>query len=189
MESSAIELRLPAWAQARMDAAPVLAGDAERVRFVVELAGENVRRGTGGPFGAAVFQSGTGALVSVGVNLVTSLKQSMLHAEVMAIMVAQQRVGTWSLGAPGMPRHELVTSCEPCAMCLGAVFWSGARRLVCGAARDDAEAVGFDEGPVYDASYEYLQSRGIEVVRGVERAVAAGVLTKYASGDGVIYNG
>jgi hypothetical protein len=49
--------------------------------------------------------------------------------------------------------------------------------------------VGFDEGPVYDASYEYLQSRGIEVVRGVERAVAAGVLTKYASGDGVIYNG
>jgi tRNA(Arg) A34 adenosine deaminase TadA len=189
MDPSAIELRLPAWAQARMDAAPVLASDAERMRFVVELAGENVRHRTGGPFGAAVFEIGTGALVSVGVNLVTSLRQSMLHAEVMAIMVAQQRAGMWTLGAPGMPRHELVTSCEPCAMCLGAVFWSGARRLVCGAAREDAEAVGFDEGPVYEASYEYLESRGIEVVRRVERAVAAAVLTKYAADDGVIYNG
>jgi tRNA(Arg) A34 adenosine deaminase TadA len=172
-----------------MDPAPVLESDAARMRFVVELAAENVRRRTGGPFGAAVFESETGALVAVGVNLVTSLQQSMLHAEVMAIMVAQQRVGGYTLAAPGMPRRELVTSCEPCAMCLGAVFWSGARRLVCGAAREDAEAVGFDEGPVYDASYEYLESRGIEVVRRVERAVAAEVLTKYAADDGVIYNG
>jgi tRNA(Arg) A34 adenosine deaminase TadA len=183
-----IEIRLPDWAAAHLATERVIAGDAERMRFVVELAGENVRRGTGGPFGAAVFESETGALVAVGVNLVTSLQQSMLHAEVMAIMVAQQRVGGYTLAAPGL-RHELVTSCEPCAMCLGAVFWSGARRLVCGAAREDAEAVGFDEGPVYDASYEYLERRGIEVVRRVDRAAAAEVLRKYAADDGVIYNG
>jgi tRNA(Arg) A34 adenosine deaminase TadA len=189
MQPPPIELRLPPWAAAHMESGRVLASDAERMRLVVGLAAENVRQGTGGPFGAAVFEAGTGALVAIGVNLVTSLQQSMLHAEVMAIMLAQQRVGSWTLAAPGMPRHELVTSCEPCAMCLGAVFWSGARRLVCGAAREDAEAVGFDEGPVYDASYEYLASRGIEVVRRVERAAAREVLTKYAAADGVIYNG
>jgi tRNA(Arg) A34 adenosine deaminase TadA len=187
MELPAIEVRLPAWAAEHMRATGVPKTDAERIRFVVELAAENVRRESGGPFGAAVFESGTGALVAVGVNLVTSLKQSMLHAEVMAIMVAQQRVGTWTLNAPGL-RHELFTSCEPCAMCLGAVFWSGVRRLVCGAAREDAEAAGFDEGPVYDASYDYLERRGIEVVRRVERAAARKVLMKYAAGDGVIYD-
>jgi tRNA(Arg) A34 adenosine deaminase TadA len=187
MGASAIELRLPAWAVEHMRGARA-ATDAERMRYVVELASENVRRRTGGPFGAAVFESGTGDLVSVGVNLVTSLRQSMLHAEVVAIMMAQQRVGTWTLGASGQPRHELVTSCEPCAMCLGAVLWSGVHRLVCGAAREDAEAAGFDEGPVYAASYEYLESRGIEVVRRVERALAREVFAKYAADDGVIYN-
>jgi tRNA(Arg) A34 adenosine deaminase TadA len=187
MKLPAIEVCLPPWAAEHMDTTAVPKTDAERMRFVVDLAAENVRRGSGGPFGAAVFESGTGALVAVGVNLVTSLKQSMLHAEVMAIMVAQQRVGTWTLHVPEL-RHELYTSCEPCAMCLGAVFWSGVRRLVCGAARQDAEAAGFDEGPVYDASYAYLERCGIEVVRQVERSAARAVLTKYAADDGAVYN-
>ena len=76
-----------------------------------------------------------------------------------------------------MAAHELVSSCEPCAMCLGATLWSGVRRLVTGATKADAEAIGYDEGPVFPESYAHLERRGIEVVRrnssrGGERAVA-----------------
>jgi tRNA(Arg) A34 adenosine deaminase TadA len=64
-------------------------------------------------------------------------------------------------------------------MCLGAAMWSGVRRLVCGATRQDAEALGFDEGPVSEASYQHLQRRGVEVVRGVLRDEAQAVLQRY----------
>jgi tRNA(Arg) A34 adenosine deaminase TadA len=69
------------------------------------------------------------------------------------------------------------------------VLWSGARRLVCGASRDDAERIGFDEGPVFDESYAYLEARGIEVVRGIERESASAVLDLYIERNGTIYNG
>lgn len=189
MQLPVIELCLPGWTAVHVEDARPLESDAERMQFVVALARENTQRGTGGPFAAAVFESGTGALVSLGVNLVPSLGLSVLHAEIVAIMLAQRRAGSYTLSGPGMPRHELVTSCEPCAMCLGAVLWSGVRRLVCGAAREDAEEIGFDEGPVFAESYDYLAGRGIEVVRRVERAAARDVLTTYAADAGVIYNG
>nr|MBA3258060.1 nucleoside deaminase [Gemmatimonadales bacterium] len=79
--------------------------------------------------------------------------------------------------------------CEPCAMCLGATLWSGVRRLVCGATREDAAALGFDEGPVFPESYAYLESRGIEVIRSVLREDAAAVLDLYQRSGGPIYNG
>jgi len=116
---------------------------------------QNVLRRTGGPFGAAVFESGSGALVAAGVNSVTRLQNSMLHAEILAIMLAESRVGSYTLLGPGLPHHELVTTCDPCAMCLGAVLWSGVRRLVTGADRADASALDFDEGPVFPESYAY----------------------------------
>jgi tRNA(Arg) A34 adenosine deaminase TadA len=159
------------------------------MRFAITLAAENVRRGTGGPFGAAVFERESGRLVAAGVNLVPLLGQSVLHAEVVAIMLAQRKVGTFTLSAPDMVEHELVTSCEPCAMCLGAVLWSGVHSLVCGATREDAEAIGFDEGPVNESSYAYLEQRGIEIMRRVERDAARDVLLRYAAADGAIYNG
>jgi tRNA(Arg) A34 adenosine deaminase TadA len=189
MQLPTVELRLPDWTAAHVEQAGRLESDAARMRFVIALAGENVRRATGGPFAAAIFESGTGALLSVGVNLVPSLRLSIMHAEIVAILLAQRRAGSYTLGGRSMPPHELVTSCEPCAMCLGAVLWSGVARLVCGAAKADAEAIGFDEGPVFDASWDYLAGRGIEVVREVERAAAREVLTAYAAGGGVIYNG
>jgi tRNA(Arg) A34 adenosine deaminase TadA len=161
----------------------------DRMRLAIGLSRENVVRGTGGPFGAAVFQSRTGELVAVGVNSVTRLNNSVLHGETLALMLAQQRLGSFTLGGSGLPAHELVTSCEPCAMCLGAAFWSGIRRLVCGASRDDATALDFDEGPVFPASYAYLEERGIEVVRDVLRAEAAAVLELYRDAGGPIYNG
>jgi tRNA(Arg) A34 adenosine deaminase TadA len=188
MPSPPIEISLPAWTEAYRRTAP-LDGDVARMDFVISLARENVKQRTGGPFAAAIFEVPTGALVGIGVNLVSSVGLSVLHAEVVATMMAQQRVASYTLNAPDMPRHELFTSCEPCAMCLGAVLWSGVRRLVCGATKADAEAIGFDEGPVYDTSYQYLTERGIKVARGVQRAAARDVLTDYAAGAGVIYNG
>lgn len=158
------------------------------MRLAVGLARENVLRERGGPFGAVVFDGERGRPLAAGVNSVTRLGSSVLHAEIMAIMLAQQRAGSFTLAAPGLPRHELVTSCEPCAMCLGAALWSGVRRLVCGAAREDASALGFDEGPVFPESYEYLRARGIEVIREVGRAEAAAVLELYREQGGAIYN-
>ena len=184
----AVRVQLPGWVEdvASLDA--TYAGDDARMRMVVDLARENVVRNEGGPFAAAVFESGTGRVVSLGINMVVPLQSSLLHAEVVAILMAQSRLGSYTLAAPGLPTHELVTSCEPCAMCLGATLWSGVRRLVCGATRDDAQSIAFDEGPVFPESYRYLEQRGIEIVRGVARDDARAVLELYARGDGPIYN-
>jgi tRNA(Arg) A34 adenosine deaminase TadA len=83
----------------------------------------------------------------------------------------------------------LVSSTEPCAMCLGAVTWSGVRRLVCGASDADARAIGFDEGIKASDWPERLRQRGITVRQGVCRAQAVDVLNAYQAGGGLIYNG
>jgi len=184
-----VAYRLPEWVR---DVAPppgtLVPSDEERMRLTIRLAEENVRRRTGGPFGAAVFRRSDGALVAVGVNRVETERCSLLHGEVMAIALAERALGAFTLDEPPIPPHELVTSCEPCAMCLGAAFWSGVRRIVCGAQREDAMALGFDEGPVSEDSYAYLAARGIEVVRGVLREEAAAVLRLYRDLGGGIYN-
>jgi tRNA(Arg) A34 adenosine deaminase TadA len=118
----------------------------DRMRFAIELSRSNIHHGTGGPFGAAIFERETGRLLAPGINLVTSLDCSVFHAEMVAIMVAQQRVGDFDLGGPERPPYELVANTQPCAMCLGTTPWSGVRRLVCGASADDSEEIGFDEG-------------------------------------------
>ncbi len=183
-----LTITLPGWLNERLTAPVQIQGDEDRMRFVIDLARENITRGTGGPFAAAVFRSDDGMLAAAGVNSVMRLNNAMLHAEVVALMFAQARAGSYTLRAAGAS-YDLVTSCEPCAMCLGATLWSGVQRLVCGATRDDAERVGFDEGPVFPESYAYLERRGITVVRQVLRAEAAGVLDWYLRSGGVVYNG
>jgi tRNA(Arg) A34 adenosine deaminase TadA len=156
------------------------------MRLVIGLARENVTTRTGGPFGAGVFERSSGRLVAGGVNLVLPMRNSVLHAEVVAIMLAEARNQSFSLGRPG-PEHELVTSCEPCAMCLGAIHWSGVTRLVTGATREDVESIGFSEGPVFPQSYRYLEERGLAVGREVLREEARAVLRLYAEMNGAIY--
>jgi tRNA(Arg) A34 adenosine deaminase TadA len=180
-----IEILLPAWATRATDRAGSYQTERERMAVAIELARSNVTEGTGGPFGAAVFTE-AGMLAGVGMNLVLARKNSVLHAEVVALMMAEQAAGTFDLGA-SPAGYQLVTSCEPCAMCLGAVHWSGIRRLVIGARRQDVERIGFDEGPIFAASYQYLESRGLQVTRDVCRAEAIEVLEKYARENGVIY--
>lgn len=183
-----IQVANPPWVAEFADWGRRYASDEERMRLALALARENVLRDGAGPFGAAIFESDTGMLVAVGVNRVVPLNNSALHGEMVAFMLAQARLGSYTLAAPGMPRHEVVTSCEPCAMCLGATLWSGVRRLVWGASREDATRLSFDEGPVFPESYEYLEARGIEIVRDVCREEARAVLELYRSRSGEIYN-
>jgi tRNA(Arg) A34 adenosine deaminase TadA len=177
---------LPDWCGTGIEWERRYAGDSERVELAIELARRNVRERTGGPFGAAAF-GGTGELVAVGVNCVASAGYSILHAEVVALTLAQARIGSFTLRSS--PPVTLAASCDPCAMCLGALLWSGVGRVVCAAAREDAEAIGFDEGPVSDDSFRYLEARGIEIVRGLLRPAGADVLAAYRDGGGPVYNG
>lgn len=155
--------------------------------FVYSLAMENVRQKTGGPFGAAVFDLGNGALVSVGVNIVVHNNFSSGHAEIVALGLAQQALATYNLGSAGS--YTLVSSTEPCAMCMGAVPWGGVSQLVCGARDEDARAIGFDEGYKGPEWVEALESRGIEVIRDVLRQKGKKVLETYREDGGTIYNG
>lgn len=184
-----IRVAYPAWVGAKVDWHASYATDEDRMRLAIALARWNVLEKTGGPFGAAIFERDSGRLVAIGVNLVVPLGNSALHAEMVAFMMAQARVGSYTLAGEGIAEHELATSCEPCAMCLGATLWSGVRRVICGATRDDALRLAFDEGPVFEASYAYLAERGVVITRGVLRAEAAEVFSLYRERAGVIYNG
>jgi len=180
-----VQIEYPDWVGHQIDWGRCYRAAEERMRLVIGLARENVLHKTGGPFGAAVFESQTGRLISVGVNLVVSLQNSILHAEIVALMMAHQRLRSFTLNAD--LQYELVTSCEPCAMCLGAIFASKIKRVLWGASRADAMQIGFDEGPVFPESYEYLEARGIEFVGDICRDEAKAVLELYARHGGVIY--
>jgi len=185
-----VTLQLPEWVGDFCTSWPNGFGAVEdRAAFVVALSQKNVDRETGGPFAAAVFDPGSGRLVAPGVNLVVSASCSAAHAEIVAIIVAQQIMGTFDLGAAGLPALELVSSTEPCAMCLGAVPWSGVRRLVCCARGEDAEVLGMDEGEKPPAWPRALEQRGIAVTRDICRLEAAAVLRGYCERGGLIYNG
>ena len=185
-----VTLKLPAWVKRFLRGQPALLPRVEdRMRLVVELARRNVARGTGGPFAAAVYELKTGRLIAAGVNVVVPATCSLAHAEMMALALAQRALGRRDLGERRHPACELVTSVEPCAMCLGATPWSGVRRLVCGARDGDARAAGFDEGDKPANWVQKLRARGIDVERDVCRADAARVLGDYQAVGGVIYNG
>lgn len=184
-----VAVTLPSWVATSVSYGRECRTDDERMRLVIRLSRENVAHGTGGPFGAAVFERESGRIVAVGVNSVVRLNNATAHAEMLALQLAQRRVVSYTLGADGHPAHELFTSCAPCAMCLGAVLWSGVTRLVCGAEREDAERIRFDEGPVFAESYAYLRARGIEIVTGVLREEARAVLEEYRVRGGEVYNG
>lgn len=154
--------------------------------LVIELARTNVSRQTGGPFAAAIFDTATGEVIAPGVNLVVSSHAAVAHAEMLAIAVAGRVLESFDLGVRAT---ELFTSTEPCAMCLGAIPWSGVRRLVCGARDEDARQIGFDEGDKPTDWIGRLRTRGIDVIQDVSRTEATAVLEEYARAGGTIYNG
>lgn len=183
-----IEVKLPSWTESFLtEEAESFRSVEDRMRLVVELSRQNIEHQTGGPFGAAVFDS-NGLLVAPGMNLVVPSNCSVLHAEIVALALAQKVLGRYDIGDGGTLKYDLVVSTEPCAMCFGAVLWSGVSRLICAARDEDARSIGFDEGPKLSNWDAELKSRGIAVVRDVLREEAAAVLQEYAAGGGPIYN-
>lgn len=158
-----------------------------RMRLVIELSRQNVERKTGGPFAAAIFDLETSRLVAPGVNQVLAANCSLAHAEMLAIALAQQLAGSHELRRDGHAGYELVSSTEPCAMCMGAIPWSGIRALACGARDEDARQAGFDEGDKVSDWRVRLEARGIRVTVDVCREAAAAVIRDYAARGGVIY--
>jgi tRNA(Arg) A34 adenosine deaminase TadA len=184
-----IHLEYPAWVAPAVDWDHIFNSDEEKMRLAIEMSRLNVVHKTGGPFGAAIFERATGKLVSVGMNSVVRSNNCTMHGEMVAFMMAQARVGSFTLKRNGHSEMELFTSCDPCAMCLGATLWSGVTRAVCGADRDDAFRLKFEEGPVFPQSLTYLTDRGIELQKGFLREEANAVLELYRQNQGVIYNG
>ncbi len=165
----------------------VFSSPEDKMRFVIELSERNVRENTGGPFAAAVFEQNTGRLISVGVNLVVSSGFSLAHAEIVAFSLAQKSLLQYRLSNRQGVSYELYSSCQPCAMCLGAIPWSGITALVCAAREEDARAAGFDEGQKPADWEKGLLQRQIQVRLDVLRREAADVLMNYFRQGGKIY--
>lgn len=156
---------------------------------VINFANLNVKHNTGGPFAAGVFERDTGKLVVIGVNRVMPSNCSSAHAEVMAISLAQQLLGTYDLGSKGLPAHQLVVNWLPCAMCFGALMWSGIRSLlIAGAGPELEEITGFDEGPIHPDWRGELTKRGIGLVENVLRDEAIAGYRAFAASERFVYN-
>jgi guanine deaminase len=108
----------------------------------IELALLNVRYGRGGPFAALVVRNGV--VLAEGMNVVTSANDPTAHAEVVAIRLACQALGDFQLSG-----CEIYSSCEPCPMCLGAIYWARPARVYFAATAEDAAAAGFDDSAIY----------------------------------------
>lgn len=180
-----VHLTLPAWIHEAVDATGVYASDAEKMALAIRLSERNVREGSGGPFGAALF-TGTGRLLGIGVNRVVANSCSAAHAEMMAFATAQQRSQRFRLNQDG-EHITLASSSQPCAMCYGASFWAGIDTVLIGARADDVQALaGFDEGPLPADWAGEWQKRGIRVVADLLREEACAVLKRYGE-SGLVY--
>jgi len=188
MLPTTLTLSLPSWVN-DLQRPDRLAHLSDRMALVLGLAARNVERGTGGPFAAGVFEQESGKLVSIGVNRVVPENSSLAHAEVLAIGLAQAALGTYDLGGATLPGFQLVSTSQMCAMCLGAVVWSGVGQVVYSTTSGDVIAtVGFDEGPTPPDYSRQLAHRGISVVPGVMRDEGLTVLRRYVAAGGVVYN-
>lgn len=124
----------------------------------IRLALDKMRQGVGGPFGAVIVQDGQ--VVGRGWNQVTSANDPTAHAEVMAIREACRHLGSFRLEG-----CELYASCEPCPMCLGAIYWARLSRLYFAAARADAAEAGFDDLLIYQEIARPLAERRLPAVQ------------------------
>ena len=112
------------------------------MRCAVHIAGAHMRAGAGGPFGAVIARAG--AIIAEGHNQVTSTNDPTAHAEITAIRHAGRVLGTFDLSG-----YELYASCEPCPMCLAAIYWARLDRVYFANTREDAARIGFDDAWIY----------------------------------------
>ncbi len=124
----------------------------------IELAGANVRGNTGGPFAALVVSAGK--ILSEGTNRVTSTNDPTAHAEIVAIREACRKLGRFEL-----TDCEIYASCEPCPMCLGAIYWARPSRVYFAANSADAAKIGFDDTLIYNQLKLPLEARKIPMLQ------------------------
>ncbi len=192
MGESQIHFQLPHWlSKYEIEIKnKIFINDEDKMNIAIEISKQNILNNTGGPFGCAIFKLSKdkkkSTLLSMGCNLVTDNNNCTLHGEMVAIQLGQKKIKNYTFNKDD--KYELFTSCEPCAMCLGATLWSGVYRLVSGATKFDAEKIGFKEGPVFEESYSYLQENGIKIKKNVLREKAKAVLELYKNNGGEIYN-
>lgn len=129
----------------------------ELMRKAIELSVDNVADG-GGPFGAVIAKDGE--IIATGVNRVTADHDPTAHAEVSAIRAAAGKLGTFDLSG-----CEIYTSCEPCPMCLGAIYWAHLDRMFYGNDKHDAAEAGFDDAFIYKEMELKPESRRLSSVR------------------------
>ena len=128
------------------------------MRQAIALATENVTSGRGGPFGAVVVREGE--VIATGVNLVTASNDPTAHAEVTAIRNACQSLATFQLDG-----CDVYTSCEPCPMCLAAIYWARCRTIYFGNTAEDAANAGFNDSFLYGEMKKSLSERAIPIVQ------------------------
>lgn len=126
------------------------------MRRAIQLSDDNVDNG-GGPFGAIIVKDGE--VIATGVNRVTANHDPTAHAEVSAIRCACQKLGTYDLSG-----CEIYTSCEPCPMCLGAIYWAHIDKIYYGNNKVDAKEIGFDDSFIYDEMLLPREKRSVPMV-------------------------
>lgn len=131
---------------------------ADFMRRAIALALENVRSGRGGPFACVIVRDGK--LLAEGVNLVASTNDPTAHAEVVAIRAACRALGAFQL-----PGCDLYTTCEPCPMCLGAIYWARPARVFYAGTAADAALAGFDDAFIYKELNLQPQARRISMTQ------------------------
>jgi guanine deaminase len=127
------------------------------MRKAIALSIENIQKG-GGPFGAVIVKDGK--VIATGVNRVTAKNDPTAHAEVTAIRKASKKLGTFDLAG-----CEIYTSCEPCPMCLGAVYWAHLDKMYYGNTKTDAKNIGFDDSFIYDEIDLKPENRRVETTQ------------------------
>ncbi len=154
--------------------------DPEFMRHAIRLAEEMMRAGRGGPFGAVIVTDGR--VIAEGYNKVTSDNDPTAHAEVVAIREACAKLGTFSLQG-----CEIFTSCEPCPMCLSAIYWARLDRVWYGNTRGDAALIGFDDDHIYREIPLAIEERAIPMARLLPDEAAAAFREWDAKPDKVMY--
>lgn len=140
--------------------------DARFMEMAIKLSEENIDNG-GGPFGAVIVRDGE--IISTGTNRVVPNNDPTAHAEVTAIRNACSKLGTFSLSG-----CTVYSSCEPCPMCLSALYWAGVDRICYGNTKDDAKAINFDDSFIYDELELAYKDRSIRCEHFMrDRALAA----------------
>ena len=135
------------------------------MKAAILAASEGLKLGKGGPFGAVVVKDGK--IIAVGSNHVTSTNDPTAHAEVMAIREACRVLGTYQLSD-----CEIYTSCEPCPMCMGAIYWARRKKVYYASTRHDAAAAGFDDSFIYDELNVDPKDRAIPFIHLDEESAA-----------------